>query len=125
MRMELEALDHVGLVVSDMARSIRWYQQVLGLRRAHEEAWGDFPAVLEANGSGVALFPSENGRPVPVDDPMRHVGFRTSRRGLELAKAELSANRIGFREGDYGIAWSVYLPDPDGYQVEITTYDPA
>jgi catechol 2,3-dioxygenase-like lactoylglutathione lyase family enzyme len=125
MRMELEALDHVGLVVSDMARSIRWYQQVLGLRRAHEEAWGDFPAVLEANGSGVALFPSENGRPVPVDDPMRHVGFRTSRRGLELAKAELSANGIGFREGDYGIAWSVYLPDPDGYQVEITTYDPA
>jgi catechol 2,3-dioxygenase-like lactoylglutathione lyase family enzyme len=87
MRMELEALDHVGLVVSDMARSIRWYQQVLGLRRAHEEAWGDFPAVL--------------------------------------AKAELSANGIGFREGDYGIAWSVYLPDPDGYQVEITTYDPA
>jgi len=85
--MELEALDHVGLVVSDMARSIRWYQQVLGLRRAHEEAWGDFPA--------------------------------------ELAKAELAANGIGFREGDYGIAWSVYLPDPDGYQVEITTYDPA
>ena len=33
--MELEALDHVGLVVSDMSRSVRWYQEVLGLRRAH------------------------------------------------------------------------------------------
>ena len=32
--MELEALDHVGLVVSDMSRSLRWYE-VLGLRRAH------------------------------------------------------------------------------------------
>lgn len=21
----------------------------------------------------------------------------------------------------HGVAWSVYLPDPDGYQVEITT----
>ena len=111
--MELEALDHVGLVVSDMARSVRWYQEVLGLRRAHEEA------------SGVALFPNENGGPIPVDDPMRHVGFRTSRRGLELAKAELLANGIEFHEGDYGVAWSVYLPDPDGYQVEITTYEPA
>jgi catechol 2,3-dioxygenase-like lactoylglutathione lyase family enzyme len=124
-QVELEALDHVGLVVSDMARSVRWYQEVLGLRRAHEEAWRDFPAVLEVNGSGVALFPNENGGPIPVDDPMRHVGFRTSRRGLELAKAELLANGIEFHEGDYGVAWSVYLPDPDGYQVEITTYEPA
>jgi catechol 2,3-dioxygenase-like lactoylglutathione lyase family enzyme len=82
---ELEALDHVGLVVTDLPRSVRWYQEVLGLRRAHEEAWGDFPAVLEANGSGVALFPT----------------------------------------GDDGVAWSIYLPDPDGYQVEITTYEPA
>jgi catechol 2,3-dioxygenase-like lactoylglutathione lyase family enzyme len=36
---ELEALDHVGLVVSDMSRSVRWYQEVLGLRRAYQEAW--------------------------------------------------------------------------------------
>jgi catechol 2,3-dioxygenase-like lactoylglutathione lyase family enzyme len=125
MAVELEALDHVGLVVSDMSRSVRWYQEVLGLRRAHEEAWGDFPAVLEANGSGVALFPSEDGRPIPADNPMRHVGFRTSRRGLEAAKAELRAREVPFEEGDYGVAWSVYLPDPDGYQVEITTYEPG
>jgi catechol 2,3-dioxygenase-like lactoylglutathione lyase family enzyme len=124
LQVELEALDHVGLVVSDMARSVRWYTEVLGLRRGHEEAWGDFPAVLEANGSGVALFPSRDGRPVPVDDPMRHVGFRTSRRGLEAARVELTARGIELREGDYGIAWSVYLPDPDGHQVEITTYEP-
>jgi catechol 2,3-dioxygenase-like lactoylglutathione lyase family enzyme len=80
--MELEALDHVGLVVSDMARSIRWYSEVLGLRRAHEEAWGEFPAELDARG-------------------------------------------IEYHEGDYGVAWSVYLPDPDGSQVEVTTYEPA
>jgi catechol 2,3-dioxygenase-like lactoylglutathione lyase family enzyme len=82
MMVELEALDHVGLVVSDMSRSVRWYQEVLGLRRAHEEAWGDFPAVLEANGSGVALFPNE-----------------------------LAARGIDDHEGDYGGAWSVCLPD--------------
>jgi len=125
MTVELEGLDHVGLVVSDMSRSVRRYREVLGLRRAHEEAWGDFPAVLEANGSGVALVPNEDGGPIPVDDPMRHVGFRTSRRGLEAAKAELRARGIEYHEGDYGVAWSVYLPDPDGYQVEITTYEPA
>ena len=56
---------------------------------------------------------------------MRHVGFRTSRGGLERAKLELAANGVEYEEGDYGVAWSVYLPDPDGYLVEITTYEPA
>ena len=73
----------------------------------------------------MALFPNEDGEPIPVDDPMRHVGFRTSRRGLEQAKVELAANGVEYEESDYGVAWSVYLPDPDGYVVEITTYEPA
>ena len=55
--MELEALDHVGINVAEVERSIRWYRDVLGLRRVHEEAWGDFPAVLEANGSGGRALP--------------------------------------------------------------------
>jgi catechol 2,3-dioxygenase-like lactoylglutathione lyase family enzyme len=58
-------------------------------------------------------------------EALDHVGFRTSRRGLETAKAELVARGIAYHAGDYGVAWSVYLPDPDGYQVEITTYEPA
>ena len=120
--MELECLDHVELTVADVGRSIRWYREVLGLRRAHEEAWGDFPAVLEANGTGVALFPRDADDPAPPPDQLRHVAFRTSRRGLETAKAELGARGIAFEERDYGVAWSVYLPDPDGHLVEITTY---
>jgi catechol 2,3-dioxygenase-like lactoylglutathione lyase family enzyme len=120
---ELECLDHVGLTVADVGRSIRWYQEVLGLRRAHEAAWGEFPAVLEANGSGVALFPRDAGDPPPPPDPLRHVAFRTSRRGLQAAKAELGARGISFEERDYGVAWSVYMPDPDGHLVEITTYE--
>ena len=122
--MRLEALDYVGLVVADVARSVAWYTDVLGLRRVHEQAWGDFPAVLEANGSGVALFPRTEGHPAGLDDPLRHVGFRTTRAGLEQARAELVARNISFDVGDYGIAWSLYFPDPDGYLVEITTYEP-
>jgi catechol 2,3-dioxygenase-like lactoylglutathione lyase family enzyme len=78
--MDLEALDHVGLTVTDVA-------------------------------------------PPPPADPLRHVAFRTSRRGLEAAKAELRARGIAFEERDYDVAWSVYMPDPDGHLVEITTYE--
>ena len=123
--MELEALDHIGLNVADVDRSIGWYEDVLGLIRIHEETWGDFPAVLVANGSGVALFPREGTTQVARDDDdMGHVGFRTSRRGLEQAKAEVNEKGIEYHEGDYGIAWSIYFDDPDGHQVEITTYEP-
>ena len=101
-----------------------WYTDVLGLRRVHEQAWGDFPAVLEANGSGIALFPRTDGYPIGPDDPLRHVGFRTTRAELEQARAELTARGMPFDAGDYGIAWSLYFPDPDGYLVEITTYEP-
>jgi len=124
-QVRLEALDHVGLTVADVPASAAWYQEVLGLQRVHEKTWGEFPAVLEANGSGVALFPRTEGHEVAPDDPLRHVGFRTSRRGLEEARAELTVRGVPFDVGDYGIAWSVYFTDPDGYLVEITTYEPA
>ena len=32
---------------------------------------------------------------------------------------------IEFRESDHTIAWSLYLLDPDGYLIEITTYEPS
>lgn len=123
--MDLECLDHVGLSVADVDRSVAWYRDVLGLRRAHEDAWGDFPAVMEAGGSGVALFQREPSDPSPLPDAMRHVGFKTSRAGLERARVELTRRGLAFEEGDYRVAWSIYLPDPDGYLVEITTYEPA
>lgn len=76
---------------------------------------GDYSAAFEANGSGVALFSLTDGYEARSEDPVRHVGFRTSRPGLEAAKKQLTASGIGYEEGDYTIAWSIYLPDPDGY----------
>lgn len=76
---------------------------------------------LEANGSGVALFPRNAEDPPLAPDPLRHVAFRTSRRGLDAATAELRARGVAFEERDYGVAWSIYMPDPDGHLVEITT----
>ena len=60
-------------------------------------------------------------RPSASPDPLRHVAFRTSRRGLDAATAELRARGVAFEERDYGVAWSIYMPDPDGHLVEITT----
>jgi catechol 2,3-dioxygenase-like lactoylglutathione lyase family enzyme len=125
MTVNVDGLDHVGLAVSDVQQSVNWYEQVLGLQRAHQAVWGEYPAVMEAHGTGVALFARTSGQTATVDDPVRHVAFRTSRLGLEAAKDHLNLQGIEFAEGDYGIAWSIYFPDPDGYCIEVTTYEPS
>jgi len=124
--MNLDALDHVGLAVSDVGRSIEWYQRVLGLERAYQDAWGSYPAVLVAGGSGVALFPA-GGAPIPPStfDSLPHVGFRVSAWAYSQARSELQASGVDFRASDHKVARSLYLLDPDAHLIEITTYEVA
>lgn len=53
----VQQLDHIALTVRDVRKSVRWYQDVLGLVRQHEEVWGSCPAVLGVAGTSLALFP--------------------------------------------------------------------
>jgi catechol 2,3-dioxygenase-like lactoylglutathione lyase family enzyme len=119
----LQTLDHVGLAVSDVDRSIQWYERVLGLRRAFEDAWGSYPAVLVADQTGVALFPAR-GRPIEPStfDSLPHAAFRISPDGFARARQELEAAGIEFRESDHQIARSLYVLDPDSHLIEITAY---
>lgn len=44
-----QGLDHVAVAVGDVERSRRFYEEVVGLERTHEE-W-DMPVVMTAEGS--------------------------------------------------------------------------
>ena len=78
----VEGLDHVALAVRDVPASVRWYCQVLGLERLHQEEWGDFPAMVGIGGTMLALFPVRGDDPKPPPDKdvlaMRHVAFRAN-----------------------------------------------
>ncbi len=54
---EIEGIDHVALLVRDVEESVRWYRDVLGLRRLYEDVWGSYPAVVGTGGTSLALFP--------------------------------------------------------------------
>lgn len=123
--MQLEALDHVAVIVRDLPAATRFYEEVLGLHRVHEQAWGEYPVALVAGSSaaGVALFPAGEAGLPDETDPNVHFAFRTSRAGYEQAKADLAARGILFDEWDHDVAWSIYFRDPDGHQIEIAAYD--
>ena len=124
---KLDGLDHVALTVRDVARSATWYQDVLGLERAHEDVWGDIPTFVVSGNSGLALFPVEGSdpKPPPGSDTImiRHVAFRASRTNFEEAQEELRRRNIKFECQDHVIAHSIYFHDPDGHEIEITTYE--
>ena len=124
---EVQGIDHVALAVRDVERSASWYQEVLGLKRMHEDLWKSFPAVVGAGETAVALFPVQGEAP---DGPpgknvlaMRHFAFRVDRPNFEAAQAELKARSIEFEFQDHEIAHSIYFHDPDGHEIEITTYE--
>ena len=58
MAFQAQGLDHVALVVSDMERSIAWYEDVPAMERRFADVWdgqGD-PVVLCNGDACVALF---------------------------------------------------------------------
>ncbi|MGI8618101.1 MAG: VOC family protein [Gemmatimonadaceae bacterium] len=124
----VQGLDHVAMTVRDVARSVTWYQSVLGLERRYESVWGDFPAVVGIGTTSVALFPApvtEPGRqPASPEVSIRHVAFRVDRQTFERAGAALDAHGLAPRFEDHVASHSLYFTDLDGHQLEITTYDP-
>lgn len=116
----IDRIDHVALTVRDIERSIAWYRDVLGLERRHEEVWGGVPAMMCAGETCVALFPGASSDPKPT---MRHLAFHVDRDNFLRAQADLRGRGIPFTFEDHQISHSIYFNDPDGYEIELTTYD--
>ena len=120
-----QGLDHVAIGVGDVEHSASFYEEVLGLERTHEE-WDGIPTVLVANGSGLALFPKDMHPGDGDGEPsirILHIAFRLGREGFDAARSALPEHGIEPRFSDHRISHSLYFSDPDGHQIELTTYE--
>jgi catechol 2,3-dioxygenase-like lactoylglutathione lyase family enzyme len=125
--MQLEGIDHVALGVRDLEQSAKWYIEVLGFERLHEGMWNGVPTFIGKGNTGIALFPaSSDVKPTAStrrDVRMLHLAFRADRENFVAAQRELENCGIKFEFQDHEISHSIYFRDPDGHQLEITTYD--
>jgi catechol 2,3-dioxygenase-like lactoylglutathione lyase family enzyme len=124
--MKLEGLDHIALAVRDVEKSVMWYREVLGLERQHEGSWKGIPSFIGKGATGIALFPAGEAKAsLGKGDPARflHFAWRANRESFWNAQEELKKRGIAFHFEDHGIAHSIYFRDPDGHELEITTYD--
>ncbi len=120
-----EGLDHVAITVGDLARSHDFYANLIGLDRVYEQ-WHE-PVFMLSNGSGLALFSRQSHPSSGVDGEseirMMHIAFRVSREQFDRARIELPGEGIEPRFSDHGACHSIYFPDPDGHEIELTTYE--
>ena len=99
------------------------------MRRVHSESWPDVaeghPLVLCNGAACVALFAARDGVEPRTDtraDPNEHVALVVDRDNFDRAQQKLDSAGIEYTHWDHGICDSLYLFDPEGHQIEITTY---
>ena len=124
---DLQGLDHIAITVRDVEASAAWYARVLGLERRHPDVWGDVPTMMGVGETMIALFPVQGDVPKPGPGrdviAMRHFALRADRANYDKAKAELERRGIDYRFQDHIVSHLIYFHDPDGHQLEITTYE--
>lgn len=123
----LEGLDHAALAVRDVEHSAKWYVEVLGFDRRFEGMWKGVPVFVGLGQTALALFPTKTADAKPSPDRaatgILHLALRADRKNFLAAQRDLTSRGIAFHFADHEISHSIYFRDPDGHELEITTYD--
>ncbi|MEX0966561.1 MAG: VOC family protein [Bacteroidia bacterium] len=122
--MKIRHLDHVAIRVSDVKRSVDWYQRVLKLARFSPPEWEGVPVFLMAGDTGIAIFPASEAdnrtalqrQGIGID----HFAFNVPLDELEDVKAHYDKEGIKYRFSDHIFYHSIDTHDPDGHTVEVT-----
>jgi catechol 2,3-dioxygenase len=112
------------LVVTDLDRSLAWYERSLGLGTQRRD--GAIAALGTGGEDVVVLHEEPHARRAGRHAGLYHVALlHPSREELARAAVRLSATRtpiIG--ASDHGTHEAIYLPDPDGNELELAADRP-
>jgi catechol 2,3-dioxygenase-like lactoylglutathione lyase family enzyme len=116
-------LEYTGIRVRDVARSVRFYTEGLGLtvgpkgRMAAGGAWQELQdqesgAILELN-----FYPGEP--PFREGDELDHLGFRVDDLEGTIARLQGLGARVRIPPFTEGVERLAFLSDPDGIWIEL------
>ncbi len=124
---EVVAMDHIVLRVSDVARSLDWYTTMLGLTAVRADEWraGEcpFPSVRVSADTIIDLISGD------VDHDGRnldHFCMVVSAESMDEVRNSGAYDIV--RDPDFalfgarGMADGVYIRDPDGNEIELRAY---
>jgi catechol 2,3-dioxygenase len=119
---ETKGLTHLHLMVSDLQRSLNFYQSVFGLQIRF---WADKTLVfLNTPGANdmIALHLAKPGETTGESGGITHFGFELKDRAdLDRAiEAVVAAGGSFKKRGEFTPGFPfAYVSDPDGYEIEL------
>jgi catechol 2,3-dioxygenase-like lactoylglutathione lyase family enzyme len=125
-KMNLEQIDHIALRCASPEATMAWYVRTLGFEQVFPDQWDGIPLFLRLGSTYLALFPEKQPERALARSPVSHLAFRAATYAdFRAAQVELTGRGIAFQFQDHAISHSIYFSDPDGFHLEITTYDLA
>ena len=133
--MSVEFFDHVAITVTDVERTLDWYERTLGAQRLHHDLFvsGTIPiALLQIGGSRLSIHRAESPTaphataPTPgsADLCFRWSGsIESAMRALTDAGNEIIEGPVPRPASNGTMGQSVYCYDPDGNLIELLTID--
>jgi catechol 2,3-dioxygenase-like lactoylglutathione lyase family enzyme len=135
MSVKVHALDHLVINVSDVARTAKWYQDILGMEiRIFDPGPGKTPRtslvfgdqkinVRPRNADKIEWFTADHESAGSDDlcflttSTPQQVVAHLARHGVAIAEGPVR------KQGACGVLQSVYCRDPDGSLIEISSYE--
>jgi catechol 2,3-dioxygenase-like lactoylglutathione lyase family enzyme len=120
--LKLKALDHVGLFVTDMDRSLRFYTEGLGLELLRRRGAGrEGFAALKAGNAELNVFCNPDSAGGDAPQSVDHLCLVMDYATIDDLIAALHEAEIGIASGPVkrSDGMALFVRDPDGLRVEL------
>jgi len=122
--LQVDAINHISIEVSDLKRSEEFYRHLLGFEPLGRDLWPDSrPSASFRTAEGQFLILSENPGLGPLPETGAHQAYTTARSNRDVIAKELKQRGIEvhtYREDRPQEAEdNFYFYDPDGHRIQL------
>lgn len=122
-------MDHVTFYVSDLENSIKFYSEVFGFEVKEDHRNDDSPWAIIGLSGKAYLCLYQKSVVNNEHNTIMHWGFHIDTDDIDALSTFLQGKGVKVRDFpgaknkvvDYGVSDSIYVEDPDGYSIELST----